>query len=77
MLWSIQYRLLCWLLRLLVRCGLDELDLETVVPHLWGSKTPITLVTCGFGRADPPVRSARIALLERREPGPLATNRSG
>jgi putative transposase len=31
MLWSIRYRLLCWLLRLLVRCGLDELDLETVV----------------------------------------------
>jgi hypothetical protein len=30
-LWSIRYRLLCWLLRLLVRCGLDELDLETVV----------------------------------------------
>ena len=30
-----------------------------------GSKTPITLVTCGFGMADPPVRSARIALLER------------
>jgi hypothetical protein len=29
--WSIRYRLLCWLLRLLVRCGLDELDLETVV----------------------------------------------
>jgi putative transposase len=33
MLWSIRYRLLCWLLRLLVRCGLDELDLETVVLH--------------------------------------------
>jgi hypothetical protein len=32
-LWSIRYRLLCWLLRLLVRCGLDELDLETVVLH--------------------------------------------
>jgi putative transposase len=31
MLWSILYRLLCRLLRLLVRCGLDELDLETVV----------------------------------------------
>jgi hypothetical protein len=31
MLWSIRYRLLCWLLRVLVRCGLDELDLETVV----------------------------------------------
>jgi hypothetical protein len=30
-LWSIRYRLLCWLLRLLVRCGLDELDLETAV----------------------------------------------
>src|SRR6266540_5419189 len=33
MLWSIRYRLLYWLLRLLVRCGLDELDLETVVLH--------------------------------------------
>ena len=33
MLWSIRYRLLCWLLRMLVRCGLDELDLETVVLH--------------------------------------------
>jgi putative transposase len=33
MLWSIRYRLLCWLLRVLVRCGLDELDLETVVLH--------------------------------------------
>ncbi|HEY3208775.1 MAG TPA: hypothetical protein VGL18_03150 [Actinomycetota bacterium] len=33
MLWSIRYRLLCWLLRLLVRCGLDEVDLETVVLH--------------------------------------------
>jgi hypothetical protein len=33
MLWSIRYGLLCWLLRLLVRCGLDELDLETVVLH--------------------------------------------
>jgi hypothetical protein len=32
-LWSIRYRLLCWLLRLLVRYGLDELDLETVVLH--------------------------------------------
>jgi len=31
MLWSIRYRLLCWLLRMLVRCDLDELDLETVV----------------------------------------------
>ena len=31
MLWSIRYRLLCWVLRLLVRCGLDEADLETVV----------------------------------------------
>jgi hypothetical protein len=31
MLWSIQYRLLCGLLRLLVRCGLDELDLENAV----------------------------------------------
>jgi hypothetical protein len=30
-LWSIRYRLLCWLLRLLVRCGLDERGLETVV----------------------------------------------
>ena len=38
MLWSIRYRLLCWLLRTLVRCGLDELDLETVV-LLWGSNT--------------------------------------
>jgi hypothetical protein len=83
-LWSIRYRLLCWLLRLLVRCGLDELDLETAVLRhqlkvlrrgggrarstnadraflaaaarplsrdLWGSETPITLVTCGFARA--------------------------
>jgi len=33
MLWSIRYRLLCWLLRLLVRYGLDEVDLETVVLH--------------------------------------------
>jgi putative transposase len=33
MLWSIRYRLLCSLLRVLVRCGLDELDLETVVLH--------------------------------------------
>src|SRR6266511_2760941 len=31
MLWSVRYRLLCWLLHLLVRCGLDELELETVV----------------------------------------------
>lgn len=31
MLWSIRYRLLCWLLRLLVPCGLDELDLENAV----------------------------------------------
>jgi IS6 family transposase len=31
MLWSIRYRLLCWLLRLPVRCGLDELDLENAV----------------------------------------------
>jgi len=31
MLWSIRYRILFRLLRLLVRCGLDELDLETVV----------------------------------------------
>jgi putative transposase len=31
MLWSIRYRLLCGLLRLLVRCRLDELDLENAV----------------------------------------------
>jgi hypothetical protein len=31
MLWSIRYRLFCGLLRLLVRCGLDELDLENAV----------------------------------------------
>ncbi len=31
MLLSFRYRLLCWLLRLLVRCGADERDLETVV----------------------------------------------
>lgn len=31
MLWSIRYRLVCWLLRLLVRCDLDELDLEKAV----------------------------------------------
>ena len=31
MLWSIRYRSICWLLRLLVRCGLDELDLEKAV----------------------------------------------
>jgi putative transposase len=32
MLWSVRYRLLCWLLRLLLlRCGLDELDLENAV----------------------------------------------
>jgi hypothetical protein len=31
MLWSIRYRLLCWLLRLLVVSGLDELDLENAV----------------------------------------------
>ena len=31
MLWSFRYRLLCWLLRLLVRSGLDELDLEAAV----------------------------------------------
>jgi hypothetical protein len=31
MLWSIRYRLLRWLLRLVVRCGLDELDLENAV----------------------------------------------
>jgi hypothetical protein len=31
MLWSIRYRLLCWLLPLLVHCGLDELDLENAV----------------------------------------------
>jgi hypothetical protein len=33
MLWSICHRLVCWLLRLLVRCGLDELDLENAVLH--------------------------------------------
>jgi hypothetical protein len=33
MLWSIRYRLLRWLLRLVVRCGLDELDLENAVLH--------------------------------------------
>ena len=33
MLWFIRYRLLCWLLRLFVRCGLDELNLQTVVLH--------------------------------------------
>jgi hypothetical protein len=32
MLWSIRYRLFCGLLSLLVRCGLDELDLENAVP---------------------------------------------
>ncbi len=31
MLWSIRYRLLCRLLRLLIRCGVDELDLENAV----------------------------------------------
>ena len=31
MLWSIRYRSVCWLLRLLIRCGLDELDLEKAV----------------------------------------------
>jgi hypothetical protein len=31
MLWSIRYRSVCWLLRLLVCCGLDELDLEKAV----------------------------------------------
>jgi hypothetical protein len=31
MLWSIRYRSVCWLLRLLVRCSLDELDLEKAV----------------------------------------------
>ena len=31
MLWSLRYRLLCRLLRLLQRCGVDELDLETAV----------------------------------------------
>jgi len=31
MLWSIRYGLLRWLLRLVVRCGLDELDLENAV----------------------------------------------
>ncbi|HEV8420565.1 MAG TPA: hypothetical protein VGR13_04350 [Actinomycetota bacterium] len=31
MLWSIRYRLLCWLIRLLSRSGLDERDLETAV----------------------------------------------
>ena len=29
--WSIRYRSVCWLLRLLVCCGLDELDLEKSV----------------------------------------------
>jgi hypothetical protein len=33
MLWSTRFRLLCWLLHLLVPCGLDEQDLETVVLH--------------------------------------------
>jgi hypothetical protein len=28
MLWSIRYELLCGLLRLLLRCGVDERDLE-------------------------------------------------
>ena len=31
MLWSVRYRLLCGLLRLLVRCGVHERDLETAV----------------------------------------------
>src|SRR6266511_1710212 len=31
MLLSVRYRLLCGLLRLLVRCGVDERDLETAV----------------------------------------------
>src|SRR6266511_1017038 len=31
MLWSFRYRLLCWLLRLLVRSGVDERDLEAAV----------------------------------------------
>jgi hypothetical protein len=31
MLWSIRYGLLRWLLRLVVRCGLDELDRENAV----------------------------------------------
>ena len=31
MLWSVRYRLLWWLLRLLLRCGLDEPDLENAV----------------------------------------------
>jgi putative transposase len=31
MLWYVRYRLMCWLLHLIVRCGLDELDLENAV----------------------------------------------
>jgi hypothetical protein len=31
MLWSFRYRLLCLLLRLLLRCGVEERDLETAV----------------------------------------------
>jgi len=37
MLWSVRYRLLCWLFRLVVRCSLDELDLENVVLRGWRS----------------------------------------
>src|SRR4030095_4699168 len=34
----------------------EDVDERSVLAGLWGSKTPIPLVTCGFGRAGPPVR---------------------
>src|SRR6266508_5775468 len=46
MLWSIRYRSMCWLLRLLVRCGLDELDLEKAV-----LRHQLKVLRRGLGRA--------------------------
>jgi hypothetical protein len=53
MLWSIRYGLLRWLLRLVVRCGLDELDLENAVLR---------------HQLDPPSRR-RAATVDRRRSG--------
>ena len=90
MLWSIRYRLLCWLLRLLVGCGLDELDLETVVLRhqlkvlrRGGGRVLVTTVDRAFLAAAARVLSrAQVELLPGRPghagkvaPGPPAEKR--
>ena len=55
MLWSICYRLLCWLLRLLVRCGLDEVDLENAV--LQGADGAAAYTRTRRARIKPPPRA--------------------